>query len=41
MSALILSITLEKTDPVCTSVLPEQMLVMHSPRAREKQVGSE
>ena len=41
MSALILSITPEKTDPECVSVLPEQMLVTHSPRARDKQVGSE
>ena len=40
MSALVLSITLEKTDPVCVSGLPEQMLVTHSPRARDKQAGS-
>lgn len=41
MSALILSITLKKTDPECASVLPEQMLVTHSPRARDKQVRNE
>lgn len=41
MSALLLSITLKKTDPECASVLPEQMLVTHSPRARDKQVRNE
>lgn len=40
MSALVQSITLEKTDPECVSGLPEQMLVTHSPRARDKQAGS-
>lgn len=39
-SALVLSITLGKTDPECVSALPEQMLLTHSPRARDKQAGS-